>query len=244
MNTTHIVKSYEEELTKLDNLVAEMGGLVELLLAQATKALVTRDLSGAEEVVARDFEVDQLERNIDDLALRIMVLRQPLADDLRSVICALKTASDLERIGDYVRNIANRTTVLTKVHSVSETSHMIERMAKIVQTMIKNVLDAYISRNADLANQVREKDQEVDQLHNSLFRELLTYMAEDHRAITSCTHMLFIAKNIERIGDHVTDVAEHVHMMVIGEPVEPGRPKYDKTSTAAIEGSRTKSAEK
>ena len=117
---------------------------------------------------------------------------------------------------------------------------MIERMAKIVQTMIKNVLDAYISRNADLANQVREKDQEVDQLHNSLFRELLTYMAEDHRAITSCTHMLFIAKNIERIGDHVTDVAEHVHMMVVGEPVEPGRPKYDKTSTTAIEGSAIK----
>jgi phosphate transport system protein len=235
MSGTHIVKSYEDELRKLDNLVVEMGGLAELQLSEATKALVSRNRAAAEEIASRDTQVDQFERDIDDLALRIMVLRQPLADDLRMVICALKTASDLERIGDYVRNIANRTTVLNQVQSVGDTSHMIERMAKIVQTMIKNVLDAYISRNANLADQVRNRDQEVDQLHNSLFRELLTYMAEDHRAISACTHMLFIAKNIERIGDHVTDIAEHIHMMVTGETIEPGRPKYDHTSTAVID---------
>jgi phosphate transport system protein len=235
MSGTHIVKSYEDELKKLDNLVVEMGGLAELQLSEATKALVSRNRAAAEEIASRDTQVDQFERDIDDLALRIMVLRQPLADDLRMVICALKTASDLERIGDYVRNIANRTTVLTQVQSVGDTSHMIERMAKIVQTMIKNVLDAYISRNANLADQVRNRDQEVDQLHNSLFRELLTYMAEDHRAISACTHMLFIAKNIERIGDHVTDIAEHIHMMVTGETIEPGRPKDDHTSTAVID---------
>jgi phosphate transport system protein len=234
MTGDHIVKSYDEELKRLDNMVAEMGGLAEAQLAEATDALVRRDRSMAGRVVARDARIDALEKQINEHALRLLALRQPMAEDLRTVIAALKTSCDLERIGDYIRNMANRTIALTQTPPVGEAAHTISRMGAIVQGMIKNVLDAYVARDARLADDVRARDREVDHIHTSLFRELLTYMMEDPRTITTCAHLLFIAKNIERIGDHATDIAEHVHMMVHGQQPEPGRPKGDRTSLTVV----------
>lgn len=235
MDSEHIVKSYDEELTQLSQLILEMGGLAERQLADAITALVRRDTDLANKVAERDARIDALEADVDTLTIRVLALRQPMADDLRTVIAALKTAHDLERIGDYIRNMANRTQTLTQSRHLGSAAQTIRRMAALVQGMIKNVLDAYIRRDAVLADEVRLRDQEVDELHTCLFRELLTYMLEDPRNITSCTHLLFIAKNVERVGDHVTNIAEHVHMMVCGEVPEPGRPKGDRSSFTVIE---------
>jgi phosphate transport system protein len=235
MTGEHIVRAYDEELKRLDNLVAQMGGLAEAQLAAATEALSRRDREAARRIADRDSDIDALEAEINTFALRVLALRQPLAEDLRSVVAALKTAGDLERIGDYVRNMANRTGALANSPTVGDTSLTIARMARLVQGMIKNVLDAYVRRDVQLADDVRDCDQEVDQLHTSLFRELLTYMMEDPRTITTCTHLLFIAKNIERMGDHATDIAEHVHAMILGEEPAPGRPKGDRSSFTIVE---------
>ena len=234
MTGEHIVSSYDEELALLDKLIAEMGGLAETQLVEATDALVRRDREAAERIVARDGEIDALEAEINVLTLRLLALRQPMAEDLRTVVSAIKTASDLERIGDYVRNMANRTIALSQAPAVGDAAHTIARMAGLVQSMIKNVLDAYVARDARLADDVRERDREVDQLHTSLFRELLTYMMEDPRTISACAHLLFIAKNIERMGDHATDIAEHVHAMILGEEPAPGRPKGDRSSFTVV----------
>jgi len=238
MDSEHIVKAYDEDLLRLERLIAEMGGLAENQLADAVGALVRNDGELARKVAERDARIDALESEVDCLTMRVLALRQPMAEDLRTVIAALKTASDLERIGDYARNMANRTLVLVQTRQIGGTAHTIARMGALVQSMIKSVLDAYIARDAILANDVRLRDREVDQLHTSLFRELLTYMMEDPRHITTCTHLLFIAKNVERIGDHVTDIAEHVHMMVCGEAPEPGRPKGDRSSFTVVEAPR------
>ncbi len=235
MDSEHIVKAYDEELSSLDRLIAEMGGLAESQLSDAIDAMARRDAELARKVVERDARIDALETEVDARTMRVLALRQPMAEDLRTVIAALKTASDLERIGDYARNIANRTLALAQVRHLGSAAHTIVRMGTLVQGMIKNVLDAYVARDATLADDVRLRDEQVDQLHTSLFRELLTYMLEDPRNITTCTHLLFIAKNIERIGDHVTNIAEHVHMMVRGEAPEPGRPKGDRSSLTIIE---------
>jgi len=231
----HIMKAYDQELARLDQLIAEMGGLAESQLSDAVEAMLRRDSELARKVAERDRRIDALERDVDALTMRVLALRQPMAEDLRTVIAALKTASDLERIGDYTRNIANRTLALAQLRPIGGAAHTIARMGVLVQGMIKNVLDAYVGRDAALADDVRLRDAEVDQLHTSLFRELLTYMMEDPRHITTCTHLLFIAKNLERIGDHVTNVAEHVHFMVCGEPAAPDRPKDDRSSLTVVE---------
>ena len=234
MDQDHIMKAYDEELGRLDQLIAEMGGLAESQLADAVTALVRRDGELARKVAERDARIDALERDVDALTMRVLALRQPMAEDLRTVVATLKTAGDLERIGDYTRNIANRTLALTQVRHIGGAAHTIARMGGLVQTMIKNVLDSHIGRDAELADEVRLRDEEVDQLHTSLFRELLTYMMEDPRHITTCTHLLFIAKNIERIGDHATNIAEHVHMMVCGELPDGERPKGDRSSLTVV----------
>ena len=234
MDQDHIMKVYDEELGRLDQLIAEMGGLAESQLADAVEAMLRRDGDLARKVAERDQRIDALEREVDALTMRVLALRQPMAEDLRSVIAALKTASNLERIGDYTRNIANRTLALTQLRPIGSAAHTIARMGALVQGMIKNVLDAYVGRDAELADDVRLRDEEVDQLHTSLFRELLTYMMEDPRHITTCTHLLFIAKNVERIGDHVTNIAEHVHLMVSGELPAPDRPKDDRSSLTVV----------
>lgn len=235
MNTIeHTVKSYDSELTKLENTIARMGGLSESLLGRASEALVKRDTSLAADVIHDDIRVDDLETEINTEVTRILALRQPVADDLRAVIAALKTSSDLERIGDLSKNIAKRTITLSNTTPIGAV-HTIARMASLVQSMIHNVLDAYLERDDRKALDIREQDEVVDQLHTSLFRELLTYMMEDPRNITPCTHLLFIAKNVERAGDHATNIAENVHFLVTGKHPQDERPKDDDASFAGIE---------
>jgi phosphate transport system protein len=215
MTADHIIKSFDDELNQLENVIAEMGGLCELQLADAIDAIVKRDPEKAEKVIMRDDRIDALERKVDQQAIRLLALRQPMADDLRAVITALKTASILERVGDYSKNIARRTVALSKAPTMSAVKTIV-RMGGLVQAMIKNVLDAYIERDLKKADAVLKGDGDVDLLYTSLFRELLTYMMEDPRNITPSTHLLFIAKIIERIGDHATNIANNVHFMVRG----------------------------
>jgi len=235
MENEHIVKSYDAELNQLQNMIAEMGGLAEMQLARAIAALVKYDSEAANDIVEKDRRIDELEDNIDELAVRLIAKRQPIANDLRTIITGLKVSANLERIGDYAKNIAKRTVTISSATGLRGPIATIARMAALVQSMIKNVLDAYIAHDAEKADDVRARDQEVDQIHSGLFRELLTYMMEDPRNITPCTHLLFIAKNIERVGDHITSVAEQVHYMVHGELPLGERPKQDLSSFTLVE---------
>ena len=235
MEQEHIVKSYDDDLSRLDNLIAEMGGLCEAQLSEAIEALTKSDQEIAERVVLDDKKIDALEVEIDAHAVKLLALRQPMAEDLRIIISALKVSGNLERVGDYAKNIAKRAITIAKSRNHGLNASMIVRMANIVQPMIKNALDAYISRDAELANDVRLRDEDVDQLHSSFFREQLTYMMEDPRTITTCTHLLFVAKNVERIGDHITSIAEQIMFSVDGMVPETERPKKDLTSSTIIE---------
>ncbi len=239
MDSEHIVKAFDKELRALDQAIAEMGGLIEVQLARVFEAIVKRDASLAEEVAANDKLVDDMEADIHAKAMRMLGLRQPIAEDLRTVVAAFQTASEMERIGDYARNIANRTTALIQMPPVGTSAHSIARMGNLVQGMIKDVLDAYQARDTSMADDVRARDQDVDQLNTSLFRELLTYMMEDPHNITACTHLLFIAKNIERMGDHATNIAEHIHMIVYGSDPDSERPKEDKSSFTIVDAAET-----
>jgi phosphate transport system protein len=232
MVSEHIIKSYDEELRRLDNAITQMGGLAETQLASAIEAMVKRDSRLAADVVEADARVDELEQDIESLALRLLALRQPMAVDLRQILAALKTASDLERIGDYATNVAKRSIVLNQSPPVKP-AFSIPRMGRLGQAMIKDVLDAYVERDADKALLVWARDEELDEMYTSLFRELLTYMIEDVRNITACTHLLFMAKNIERIGDHATNIAETLYFMVHGTPLTIARPKRDWTTSAS-----------
>jgi phosphate transport system protein len=230
----HIVSSFDADLGRLDNMIAEMGGLAESQLARSIEALQKRDIEAAEKIVLADKRIDNLEDEIYEFTIKLIALRQPMADDLRIVISAIKISGVLERIGDYAKNMSKRTIVLKKSPAMGSALNTVSRMGNLVQGMIKNALDAYISRDADMANDVRERDHEVDLLHSNLFRELLTYMMEDPRYITPCAHLLFVAKNIERIGDHATGIAEQAHFMVNGEMPHDDRPKGDSSSTTAV----------
>ena len=234
MTTEHIVKSFDEELNRLDGIIAEMGGLAEAQLADAIEVLTTRDAEKASRVVAVDSRIDTLEGEVDAQAIRMLALRQPMADDLRVVIVALKTSAVIERIGDYAKNVAKRTVALAQMPPIGP-ARTIGRMGRLVQEMIKNVLDAYLARDLAKADDVRVRDEEVDALYTSVFRELLTYMMEDPRNITPCTHLLFAAKNIERIGDHATNIAENVHFLITGEVLQDDRPKGDATSFTVVQ---------
>lgn len=234
MESAHIVHAFDKELSEIGDLIMEMGGLVEGQIAASIEALIQRDVESANKVRSKDAKVDALEAKIDDKTLRTLALRQPMAADLRSVIGALKVAGNLERIGDYAKNIAKRTRVIAESGPVGSTDNTVRRMGKLVQTMVGDVLNAYLNTDLELADEIRERDEEVDQMHNTLFREMLTYMMEDPRNITPCMHMLFIAKNLERMGDHTTAIAEQVHYMVTGSLPTEKRPKGDKTSQIAI----------
>ncbi len=235
MESDHIVQSYDEELARLNNMIAEMGGLTEQQLAGAIDTLMRRDKEQAEKIISRDKKVDDYEAEIDAMTIRMLALRQPMAEDLRIVIATLKIASNLERVGDYAKNIAKRAQTLSASPIIGDATYSLARMGNIVQGMIKNVLDAYLQRDIHMAVDVRDRDEDVDRLHTSLFRELLTYMMEDPRNITPCTHLLFIAKNVERIGDHVTGIAEQIYFMVQGEMLDDERPKGDQTSFTVVE---------
>ena len=236
----HTVKRYDEELNQMTDTILRMGGMVEQQLAKAITALITRDPELAATVIADDQPVDQLEHEIDQLVMRLLALRQPMAVDLRLITASLKISSDLERIGDYAANVAKRASALSQVEPMRPVA-VIPRMSQIVQGMIK---DAYLARDAEKALAVWRRDEEVDETYNSLFRELLTYMMEDPRHITPCTHLLFIAKNIERMGDHATNVAETIFFLVTGKPLNEARPKGDTTPFATAPDGAGEEAEK
>jgi len=234
MVSDHIVKSFDDDLNHLVNMIAEMGGIAERQLADAISALSKRDEALAAHVIDQDKRLDTLEEDIDAQVIRMLALRQPQAQDLRAVIVALKISAELERVGDYAKNVAKRTLTLMQAPALGPTAATIGRMGLIVSSMINNVIDAYLNSDLLKADEVRSRDQDVDQLHTSLFRELLTYMMEDPRNITTCTHLLFIAKNIERMGDHVTNIAENVHFLVAGETPGHDRPKGDLSSSMIV----------
>jgi phosphate transport system protein len=218
MPNDHTVKSYDQQLNLLTRKIIEMGGLVEQQLASAIDALASRDIELAARVIEHDDRVDDLEEEIDTLAIRLLATRQPMAIDLRLIAMAMKISNDLERIADYAVNIAKRIERLARVPPV-QSQYVIPRMAQITQAMIKEVLDAYVERDAARAVAAWHRDDEVDAMYNSLFRELSTYMLEDPRNITACIDLLFIAKNLERVGDHTTNIAEKIHYMVHGQRI-------------------------
>lgn len=211
----HTVKSFDEDIGQLRAIISQMGGLCEVQISAAVDALVTRNADAARQVVRDDARIDSLEMEAEALAVRIIALRAPLADDLREIIAALKMANVLERIGDYAKNIAKRASVVAQAQPIGPVV-IVPEMARMVVSMIRDVLDAYVDRNAELAGAVCERDRLVDDFYNSLFRSLLTFMMENPHYITPSTHLLFVAKNLERIGDHATSIAEMVHYAVTG----------------------------
>jgi phosphate transport system protein len=233
MPTEHIVRSYDEDLRKLRDMTARMGGLAERQVADSTRALVRRDTSLAAEVVQRDVQIDALEREIEAYCVRLLALRQPMAADLRVVIAAMKASNDLERIGDYAANAAKRAIVLASLPSIGSLNGF-ERMAQLVQENLKAAMDAFVQDDAEAAQRVWEADEPIDAIYNGIFRELLTFMMEDPRNITAATHMLFIAKNLERIGDHTTNIAERIHYAVRGDALPDDRPKADQSAFAVV----------
>lgn len=222
----HIHAEYDNEFKKLTKLLARMGGLAESQLANALIAIEKRDNKLAMAVKEGDKEIDALEHEIESLVVRMLALRQPMANDLRYVVSTLRTSSDIERIGDYAKNIAKRAMALNQLPAEPLLRGVL-RIGRPVQAMLKDVMDAHLQGDTAKAVEVWEADEEVDALYTSLFRELLTYMMEDPRHITPCTHLLFIAKNLERIGDHATNIAEIIHFQVEGVSLGDRRPKAD-----------------
>jgi phosphate transport system protein len=226
--TEHTVKSYEEELNTLSAECARMGGLTEAQVADAITAVVKRNQELATNVVTRDDRLDIAEREIERRSLRLIALRQPMADDLRRTVSAMKIANNLERCGDLAKNIAKRTLVIIESDPLTPLTRSIDRMGKLVVQRLTAVLDAYAREDLERALAVWSQDEDVDEHYNSLFRELLTYMMSDPRTINPCAHLLFVAKNLERIGDHATNIAEIVHYQITGEDmIAPVRPKTD-----------------
>ncbi len=230
MTTEHIVRSYEDELANLDRQIALMGGLTEKLVGQAADALHYKDVDLAKSTISSDAKIDELEIEIEEQAVTMIARRQPMALDLRQIIAAVKITSDLERIGDLGKNIAKRTLSIHSEKQPNQLMHGMKNMQELALTQLKNVLDAYAERDTQKALQVWRADEEIDAIYNSLFRELLTYMMEDPRNISLCTHLLFCAKNLERIGDHTTNIAETVHYFVLGTTITQERPKGDQTT--------------
>jgi phosphate transport system protein len=223
----HIVKSFDDELRHLHLVIARMGGLAEEQLANALSAISEQDSSLAMQTVQSDAKVDELERDADAQVIRLLALRQPMANDLRQILAALKIAAGIERIADYAKNVAKRAIALNELPAVQPV-YSIPRIGRAALAMLKDVLDAYNANDAEKALEVWNRDETLDDLYNSLFRELLTYMMEDARNITPCTHLLFIAKNLERIGDHCTNIAENVYFLVTGRQPGGERPKGGK----------------
>ncbi|MDQ2088616.1 phosphate signaling complex protein PhoU [Marimonas arenosa] len=229
----HIASAFDRDLEEVQAEIMKMGGLVENAILAAADSLEARDEEMAEKVRENDRAIDELEELINDEAARIIALRAPTAIDLRLVLSVLKISANLERIGDYAKNMAKRTGILVQMAPIEGATVSLKRMARDVQLMLKDALDAYIQRDAALAMDVIHRDRDVDQLYNALFREFLTFMMEDPRNITPCMHLHFIAKNTERMGDHVTAVAEQVVYLVTGEVPDEDRKKRDVTSTDA-----------
>ena len=234
----HIARAFDRDLEAVQAHIMKMGGLVETAILDAAEALATRDEELAEQVRNADRAIDELEQLIHSEAALVIAERQPMASDLRTVLAVMKIASNLERIGDYAKNMAKRTGVLVQMRPIEDAAASLRRMARIVQAMLKDALDAFVQRDGEIAEDVRQRDLEVDQMYNSLFRNYLTYMMEDPRNITACMHLHFIAKNIERMGDHVTAIAEQTIYLVTGSLPDNNRPKQDATGTSSGTGER------
>jgi phosphate transport system protein len=230
----HTIKAFDADLEELSRMVAEMGGLAEKQIADSVVALARRDVDLARRVIALDPSIDALQRGIEERAILTIARRQPMAVDLRDIVGSLRVSNDLERIGDLAKNIAKRVVVLDGDITFNQVIRGVEHMTKLVLGQLKQVLDSYARRDVAKALEVWRKDEEIDAVNNSLFRELLTYMMEDPRNITSCTHLLFCTQKIERMGDHATNIAETIYYMVEGRPLPDERPKGDNTSTTRV----------
>lgn len=228
----HILSAFDRDLESVQAMIMKMGGMVEAALLDAATALDTRDDELSDRVRNGDRAIDALEQQVNAEAARLIALRSPNAGDLRTVLTVMKIAANLERCGDYAKNLAKRSMVLSQMSPIGGSAGSVKRMARSVQLLLKDALDAYIRRDADLAAEVRARDAEIDQMYNALFREFLTHMMEDPRNITACMHLHFIAKNIERVGDHATGIAEQVIYLVTGSMPDEARPKGDTTSFA------------
>mgnify|MGYP003340896107 FL=1 len=232
--TDHTVTAYDQELTALTAQIAEMGGLAEGLVADAVSALVRGDTALAQKVILSDARLDRLQRTVEEQAIRVIARRQPMAVDLRQIFAALRISGDLERVGDLAKSIAKRAIAMGGRVDVKRIVIGVEHLSEIALEQLKHVLDAFTARDAAEAVEVRARDEQIDALYTSLFRELLTYMMEDPRNITFCTHLLFCAKNVERIGDHATNIAEAVHYAITGEQLADDRPKGNNAESLIV----------
>jgi phosphate transport system protein len=235
MNEQHIASAFDRDLEAIQAQIMKMGGLVEAAINSAAKSLETRDVELAERVRKGDKSIDELEELINEETARVIALRAPTASDLRLVLSVIKISAALERIGDYAKNLAKRTNVLSTMPQVEGSTGSLRRMSRVVERMLKDALDAFVQRDVELATDVIERDMDVDQMYNALFREFLTFMMEDPRQITACMHLHFIAKNQERMGDLVTAIAEQVVYLATGEMPDDNRPKADRTSVTVPE---------
>jgi phosphate transport system protein len=234
MSTQHTFRAYDEELRFLANRIAAMGGHAERIVDKSVLALVNSDLDLARRVILDDAVLDEGQCEIDEKAIVIIAKRQPVADDLREIIGAIRISADLERVGDLGKNIAKRAVAVTETRQPPSLFRGLQALADLALTQLKEVLDVYASREVERIGFTRDRDEQIDAVYTSLFRELLTYMMEDPRNITACTHMLFCAKNIERIGDHATNIAETVYYIVTGKQMPPERPKEDRSHRVTV----------
>ncbi|RTM04328.1 MAG: phosphate signaling complex protein PhoU [Hyphomicrobiales bacterium] len=235
MQSVHTVSAYDEELKFLSKRIAAMGGHAERMVEQAVAALVNVDHGLARKVIQDDLVLDEGQREIDDKAIVIIARRQPMATDLREIVGAIRISADIERVGDLGKNVAKRVASVDG-RQPNSLFRGLEALANLALTQLKEVLDVYASRSVEMIGLVRDRDDQIDAMYTSLFRELLTYMMEDPRNITPCTHLLFCAKNIERIGDHATNIAETIYYIVTGDQMPPERPKGDKTDKVVLPG--------
>ncbi|MFT4182608.1 MAG: phosphate signaling complex protein PhoU [Rhizobium sp.] len=231
MVSTHILSAYDEDLKFLTRRIAEMGGLAEQMVSDSVRALVHGDAALAQKVISDDVVLDHAEREVGDKAIVTIARRQPMAADLREIMGSIRIASDLERVGDLGKNTAKRVIAVQGTGVPRRLARGIEHLSELALSQLKEVLDVYTTRSPDKAVSIRERDEEIDAMYTSLFREMLTYMMEDPRNITTCTHLLFCAKNIERIGDHATNIAETIYYMATGAQPEGERPKDDTANT-------------
>jgi phosphate transport system protein len=233
--TEHILKAFDSELEDLRRRISEMGGLAEKMVVDSISSLVRRDAPLAQSVIAADTRLDVLQREIEERAILMIARRQPVAIDLRETISAIRISGDVERIGDLAKNIAKRSLAIGGQFQPQKVMVGLEHISELAMAQLKDVLDAYSQQDAKSALDVWQRDGQIDSLYTSMFRELLTYMMEDPRNISFCTHLLFVAKNVERIGDHTTNIAETIHYLVTGETLTTERPKNDRSSYAVAE---------
>jgi phosphate transport system protein len=226
----HTVASFDEELGHVDRLIRDMGDLAGAMVGASIKALLSSDNALAQRVISDDAIMDARQRELDDRAITLIAKRQPMAQDLRAVLGAIRMAGDLERIGDLAKNIAKRVSAVGQSATPRDLSHSIDAMAQMVLAQVHGVVDKYVAREPQALQTLRADDEKIDVKYTSVFRELLTYMMEDPRNITACTHLLFCAKNLERIGDHVTNIAENAYFVMTGSQLPPNRPKLDETT--------------